>query len=56
VIGHSTYMITQVPAACETTGSGSDTGDIICGAGTYGGACNTSGMCDDISACWGTMC
>jgi hypothetical protein len=56
VVGHSTYVITKDAELCDTAGSGCDTGDGVCGAGTYGGACNTSGMCDDISACWGTMC
>jgi len=41
---------------CDSVASGCDTDDVCCGAETVGGACNTSGHCDDISACWGTRC
>lgn len=37
-------------------GTGCNTDDGCCGANTYGDACGTSGLCDDISACWGNMC
>ena len=41
-----------------TPGSGCGTDDVCCQAGTFGGdgGCNSSGDCDDISACWGTLC
>ena len=37
-------------------GSGCYTDDVCCGARTIGDACGTSGYCDDISVCWGTLC
>lgn len=37
-------------------GSGCDTNDVCCGANTVGGACGTSGNCDDLSVCWGGLC
>jgi hypothetical protein len=44
------------PFCCDNSVGTGCTDDGCCGAETYGGACNTSGHCDDISACWGTRC
>lgn len=57
--GKGTVMAKAItePFYCDdSVASGCYTDDGCCGAETYGGACNTSGHCDDISACWGGMC
>ncbi|HEX2203279.1 MAG TPA: hypothetical protein VHG91_08275 [Longimicrobium sp.] len=39
-------------------GTGCNTDDMCCQANTYGGdgGCDSSGDCDDLSACWGGIC